>query len=95
MEQSRVEDILKAVINGEDISELLPPQSRIETLLDGVASVINQKLNDNQGSENAGKLLGIGDDGTIEPVTAWGTGIVVTESLVSGEDYSLNIVEDE
>ena len=33
MDNSRVEDILRAIINGTDISSLPPPQSRNEALL--------------------------------------------------------------
>lgn len=48
--QSRVEDILMAIINGTDSSELPPPQSRNEALLIRILDKINE------GGGSGGKL---------------------------------------
>ena len=94
MEQSRVENILRAINDGEDPSEIVP-QSRVENLLIELGDTIDSKMDGNVGSENAGKILGIDQNGDVAPASAWGTGIVVAESVVSGEDYALTISEEE
>lgn len=95
MGQSRVENILETLIEGGDISALPPSQSRNEVLLKLLGGKIDEKLDGNFGADNAGKVLGIGQDGTVAPAAAWGSGVVITEAVVSGDDYELSIAEEE
>ena len=91
MEQSRVEEILAAINDGE--TEQIVPQSRVEELLLELGEVVGDKMDSNVGSDNAGKFLGIDQDGNIVPASAWGSGVVITENVVTGQDYSLTISE--
>lgn len=92
--ESRVENILNTINSGGDTDELTA-QSRVEGLLIELGDTIDGKMDGNVGSENAGKILGIDQNGDVAPASAWGSGIVVTESVVSGEDYALTISEEE
>ena len=52
------------------------------------------KLSSNQGSNNAGKYLGVNSSGKVVPIIVAGSGLVMTENLIEGEDYSILFSED-
>lgn len=56
---------------------------------------VGEKLSSNQGTQNAGKMLGINNEGEIQPIQVLGGNVSVTETLESGEDYSMVIEEGE
>ena len=71
---TRNEDIMQAILDG-DMSNLPAPQSRNEALLQAIGGMIGEigedvedKLDANQGAANAGKIMGIDNDGNVVPV---------------------------
>lgn len=60
-----------------------------------VSNNVENKLNKNQGLVNAGKMLGINSEGEVQPIQVLGGNVSVTETLESGEDYSVVIEEGE
>ena len=68
----------------------ITPENAIEIDTDVTATVddVNTKVAKNQGTANAGKVLGIGSDGMVSPVDAGGSGNEVYYGSLSNLDYS-------
>ena len=68
---TRNEDIMQAILDG-DMSGLPSPQSRNEALLQAIGGKVigidEDKLDANQGAANAGKVMGIDNEGNGVPV---------------------------
>ena len=50
-----------------DILQGYVTQAQITNFADAIGATLNQKLDKNQGADNAGKILGVGEDGIVVP----------------------------
>lgn len=90
MSESRVEDILTATINDTEVTDPSIPQSRVEALLMDLKDSGDKFAVSNQGSQNAGKIWAVGNNGDLTLVPAGTAGVATAGdvSYINGTGYT-------
>ena len=56
---------------------------------------LSLKLDANQGAVNSGRLMAVNSSGGVVPAAAAGFDVVITETNISGDDYSITLDDDD
>jgi len=83
-------------IDSDVLASYIPDTASLEVVLQSIADTLESKLDTNQGSENAGKVMTVGSDGEVTPQEAQGgPDVVQTTGQNTDKVMSQKAVTDE